>query len=102
MRTLTNEPFDENITVIGHRFTETRVKIIIESSVPICTTGREDPGKQAVKMLKTSGVKTLSIIPIVALVKRRALTQLLRQAWRQEVTWKISLLCLWYQWESTL
>ena len=66
----TEKPFGVNITAMGRGFTESRANIIIEAGVPVCTTGRADPGEKAVKMLKDAGVKVVSIIPTVDLAKR--------------------------------
>jgi len=66
----TGKPFGVNITAMGRGFTESRARIIIEAGVPVCTTGRADPGEKAVKMLKDAGVKVVSIIPTVELAKR--------------------------------
>jgi enoyl-[acyl-carrier protein] reductase II len=70
VKTRTEKPFGVNITAMGRGFTESRAKIIIEANVPVCTTGRADPGEKAVKMLKDAGVKVVSIIPTVELAKR--------------------------------
>ena len=70
VKTRTEKPFGVNITAMGRGFTESRAKIIIEANVPVCTTGRADPGEKAVKMLKDAGVKVVSVIPTVELAKR--------------------------------
>ena len=44
VRRRTDKPFGVNITVMGRGFTESRASIIIKKDVPICTTGRADPG----------------------------------------------------------
>ena len=66
----TDKPFGVNITAMGRGFTETRANIIIETNVPVCTTGRADPGEKAVRMLKDAGVKVVSVIPTVELARR--------------------------------
>ncbi len=66
----TDKPFGVNITAMGRGFTETRAKIIIETNVPVCTTGRADPGEKAVRMLKDAGIKVVSVIPTVELARR--------------------------------
>ena len=66
----TDKPFGVNITAMGRGFTESRANIIIDTGVPICTTGRADPGEKAVRILKDAGVKVVSVIPTVALAKR--------------------------------
>ena len=55
---------------MGRGFTETRANIIIETIVPVGTTGRADPGEKAVRMLKDAGVKVVSVIPTVELARR--------------------------------
>lgn len=70
VKKLTEKPFGVNITAMGRGFTESRANIIIEYGVPVCTTGRADPGEKAVRMLKNAGVKVVSVIPTVELAKR--------------------------------
>ena len=70
VRRRTDKPFGVNITAMGRGFTESRASIIIENYVPVCTTGRADPGEKAVRMLKDAGVKVISVIPTVELAKR--------------------------------
>lgn len=70
VRRRTGKPFGVNITAMGRGFTESRAAIIIEAGVPVCTTGRADPGEKAVRMLKDAGVKVVSVIPTVELAKR--------------------------------
>lgn len=70
VKSRTDKPFGVNITAMGRGFTESRAKIIIEANVPVCTTGRADPGEKAVKMLKDAGVKVVSVIPTVDLARR--------------------------------
>ena len=70
VRRRTDKPFGVNITAMGRGFTESRASIIIEKDVPVCTTGRADPGQKAVRMLKDAGVKVVSVIPTVELAKR--------------------------------
>ena len=70
VRRRTDKPFGVNITAMGRGFTEARASIIIEKDVPVCTTGRADPGEKAVRMLKDAGVKVISVIPTVELAKR--------------------------------
>ena len=50
VKKLTEKPFGVNITAMGRGFTESRANIIIEYGVPVCTTGRADPGEKAVRM----------------------------------------------------
>ena len=70
VRRRTDKPFGVNITAMGRGFTESRASIIIKKDVPICTTGRADPGQKAVRMLKDAGIKVVSVIPTVELAKR--------------------------------
>ena len=70
VRRRTDKPFGVNITAMGRGFTESRASIIIEKDVPVCTTGRADPGQKAVRMLKDAGIKVVSVIPTVELAKR--------------------------------
>ena len=70
VRRRTDKPFGVNITAMGRGFTESRASIIIEKDVPVCTTGRADPGEKAVRTLKDAGVKVVSVIPTVELAKR--------------------------------
>ena len=70
VRSLTDKPFGVNITAMCRGFTESLANIIIEAGVPVCTTGRADPGERAVRMLKDAGVKVVSVIPTVELAKR--------------------------------
>ena len=67
VRRRTDKPFGVNITAMGRGFTETRATIIIVNDVPVCMTGRADPGEKAVRMLKDAGVKVISVIPTVEL-----------------------------------
>ena len=59
VKKLTEKPFGVNITAMGRGFTESRANIIIEYGVPVCTTGRADPGEKAVRMLKDAGVEVV-------------------------------------------
>ncbi|MEL0111269.1 MAG: nitronate monooxygenase [Rickettsiales bacterium] len=70
VKSRTDKPFGVNITAMGRGFTESRATIIIETGVPVCTTGRADPGEKAVRMLKDAGVKVVSVIPTVELARR--------------------------------
>ncbi len=70
VRAQTDKPFGVNITAMGKGFTESRANIIIETGVPVCTTGRADPGEKAVRRLKDAGIKVVSVIPTVELAKR--------------------------------
>ena len=70
VRRRTDKPFGVNITAMGRGFTESRASIIIEKNVPVCTTGRADPGQKAVRILKDAGIKVVSVIPTVELAKR--------------------------------
>ena len=71
-RQLTTRPFAVNITPMGKGFTMSRSRIIIDMEVPIVTTGRADPGEEAVRLLKDAGKTVLSVVPTVDHAKRMA------------------------------
>ncbi len=64
-RKLTDKPFAVNITPMGRAFTESRAQICIEEGIKIVTTGRADPGEDAVHTLKAADIIVLSVIPSV-------------------------------------
>ncbi|MBT5664135.1 MAG: enoyl-[acyl-carrier-protein] reductase FabK [Rhodospirillaceae bacterium] len=69
-RARTDKPFAVNITPMGQGFTKSRVAIILDMGVKIVTTGRADPGKDIVRVLKDAGVIVMSVVPTVAHAKR--------------------------------
>jgi len=71
-RALTDKPIAVNITPMGRGFTDSRVAIILEEQIPIVTTGRADPGEQAIRRMKDAGITVLSVIPSVAHARRMA------------------------------
>jgi enoyl-[acyl-carrier protein] reductase II len=70
VRGRTSKPFGVNIMPMGRGITERCVKTCIELGVPIVTTGRADPGEDAVHTLKRAGIKVVSVIPTVAHAQR--------------------------------
>ena len=64
-RGLTDKPVAVNITPMGKAFTESRARICVEMEVPIVTTGRADPGEDAVGTMKDAGIKVIPVIPSV-------------------------------------
>jgi enoyl-[acyl-carrier protein] reductase II len=55
---------------MGRGITERCVATCIELGVPIVTTGRADPGEEAVAKLKKAGIKVVSVIPTVEHARR--------------------------------
>lgn len=70
VRARTQRPFGVNIMPMGKGITERCVATCIELGVPIVTTGRADPGEDAVRKLKAAGIKVVSVIPTVAHARR--------------------------------
>ncbi|MCB1509716.1 MAG: nitronate monooxygenase [Hyphomicrobiaceae bacterium] len=70
VRSRTAKPFGVNIMPMGRGITERCVATCIELDVPVVTTGRADPGEDAVTKLKAAGIKVVSVIPTVAHAKR--------------------------------
>ncbi|MDP6690918.1 MAG: nitronate monooxygenase [Alphaproteobacteria bacterium] len=64
-RALTDKPVAVNITPMGRAFTESRARICVEMEVPIVTTGRADPGQDAVGIMKEAGITVVPVIPSV-------------------------------------
>jgi enoyl-[acyl-carrier protein] reductase II len=70
VRERTQKPFGVNIMPMGRGITERCVATCIELGVPIVTTGRADPGEEAVAKLKGAGIKVVSVIPTVEHARR--------------------------------
>jgi enoyl-[acyl-carrier protein] reductase II len=70
VREATSKPFGVNIMPMGRGITERFVATCVELGVPVVTTGRADPGEDAVKTLKDAGIKVVSVIPTVAHARR--------------------------------
>jgi enoyl-[acyl-carrier protein] reductase II len=70
VRERTTRPFGVNIMPMGRGITERCVATCIELDVPVVTTGRADPGREAVSTLKKAGIKVVSVIPTVAHARR--------------------------------
>jgi enoyl-[acyl-carrier protein] reductase II len=70
VRARTRQPFGVNIMPMGRGITERCVATCIELGVPIVTTGRADPGEEAVAKLKKAGIKVVSVIPTVEHARR--------------------------------
>lgn len=70
VRQRTARPFGVNIMPMGRGITERCVATCIELAVPIVTTGRADPGEEAVAKLKRAGIKVVSVIPTVEHARR--------------------------------
>jgi enoyl-[acyl-carrier protein] reductase II len=70
VRERTRRPFGVNIMPMGRGITERCVATCIELGVPIVTTGRADPGEEAVAKLKKAGIKVVSVIPTVEHARR--------------------------------
>jgi enoyl-[acyl-carrier protein] reductase II len=70
VRARTDRPFGVNIMPMGKGITERCVATCIELGVPIVTTGRADPGEDAVRRLKDAGIKVVSVIPTVDHARR--------------------------------
>ncbi len=70
VRERTSRPFGVNIMPMGRGITERCVATCIELGVPVVTTGRADPGADAVHKLKAAGIKVVSVIPTVEHARR--------------------------------
>lgn len=70
VRQATRKPFGVNIMPMGPGITERCVNTCVELGVPIVTTGRADPGADAVATLKKAGIKVVSVIPTVEHARR--------------------------------
>ncbi|MDX2158527.1 MAG: nitronate monooxygenase [Hyphomicrobiaceae bacterium] len=70
VRERTAKPFGVNIMPMGRGITERCVATCIELGVPVVTTGRADPGEEAVAKLKKTGIKVVSVIPTVEHARR--------------------------------
>lgn len=70
VRARTSQPFGVNIMPMGRGITERCVATCIELAIPVVTTGRADPGEEAVSKLKKAGIKVVSVIPTVEHAKR--------------------------------
>ena len=70
VRAQTAKPFGVNIMPMGPGITKRCVATCIELSVPVVTTGRADPGEDAVRCLKEAGIKVVSVIPTVEHARR--------------------------------
>jgi enoyl-[acyl-carrier protein] reductase II len=70
VRERTSKPFGVNIMPMGRGITERCVATCIELGIPVVTTGRADPGEEAVSRLKKAGIKVVSVIPTVEHAKR--------------------------------
>jgi enoyl-[acyl-carrier protein] reductase II len=70
VRALTSKPFGVNIMPMGKGITERCVATCIELGVPVVTTGRADPGEEAVHTLTKADIKVVSVIPTVEHAKR--------------------------------
>lgn len=70
VRERTRQPFGVNIMPMGRGITERCVATCIELGVPVVTTGRADPGEEAVAKLKKAGIKVVSVIPTVEHARR--------------------------------
>jgi enoyl-[acyl-carrier protein] reductase II len=70
VRERTTRPFGVNIMPMGRGITERCVATCIELGVPVVTTGRADPGEEAVSKLKRAGIKVVSVIPTVEHARR--------------------------------
>ena len=70
VRERTSKPFGVNIMPMGRGITERCVATCVELGVPVVTTGRADPGEDAVHTLKAAGIKVVSVIPTVEHARR--------------------------------
>ena len=70
VRARTTAQFGVNIMPMGRGITERCVATCIELDVPIVTTGRADPGEDAVRTMKDAGIKVVSVIPTVEHARR--------------------------------
>jgi enoyl-[acyl-carrier protein] reductase II len=68
LRELTDKPFGVNIMLMNPS-TSDFVEVVIEERVPVVTTGAGNPGK-FLPLLKKAGIKTLPVVPSVALARR--------------------------------
>jgi len=70
VRARTARPFGVNIMPMGRGITERCVATCIELGIPVVTTGRADPGEEAVHRLKAAGIRIVSVIPTVEHARR--------------------------------
>ncbi len=70
VRQLTSKRIGVNIMPMGRGITERCVATCIELGIPVVTTGRADPGEEAVRKLKDAGIKVVSVIPTVEHARR--------------------------------
>lgn len=70
VRAATSKPFGVNIMPMGRGITERCVATCVELAVPVVTTGRADPGVDAVRTLKVAGIRVVSVIPTVEHARR--------------------------------
>jgi enoyl-[acyl-carrier protein] reductase II len=70
VRARTRRAFGVNIMPMGKGITERCVNTCVELGVPVVTTGRADPGADAVRTLKQAGIKVVSVIPTVEHARR--------------------------------
>lgn len=70
VRAATQKPFGVNIMPMGPGITERCVNTCVELGVAVVTTGRADPGADAVSTLKQAGIKVVSVIPTVEHARR--------------------------------
>ena len=70
VRGRTKRPFGVNIMPMGKGITERCVATCIELEIAVVTTGRADPGEDAVRKLKNAGISVVSVIPTVEHAKR--------------------------------
>lgn len=70
VREHTSRPFGVNIMPMGRGITERCVATCVELGIPVVTTGRADPGEDAVRALKQAGTKVVSVIPTVEHARR--------------------------------
>jgi enoyl-[acyl-carrier protein] reductase II len=70
VRARTSKPFGVNIMPMGRGITERCVATCVDLGVPVVTTGRADPGEDAVRSLKQAGIKVVSVIPTVEHARR--------------------------------
>lgn len=70
VRDATSKPFGVNIMPMGRGITERCIATCIELGIHVVTTGRADPGEDAVRTLKDAGIKVISVIPTVEHARR--------------------------------
>ncbi len=70
VRAATSKPFGVKIMPMGRGITERCVATCVELAVPVVTTGRADPGVDAVRTLKAAGIRVVSVIPTVEHARR--------------------------------